>query len=377
MNNKVMGKWIIDKKLGSGSMGTVYLVHDPRITTQVRALKVVHPELAQDKQFQARFFKEFEVLESLRHPNILLVYDYLEEADSLVLVNEYLEGRSLKEELEATGKGLPWKSLHKWMLQVLLALAYAHSKNIIHRDIKPSNLFLCKDGSLKVIDFGLAKKLGDSSASITIAGQLVGTPAYLAPELADQKPHPGSDIYALGATVYHLLTGKLPFDTSTSKGDPILAMLKAHWTQTPPNLREVVPEIPETFVAAIEKAMQKEPDERFSSATDMALDIEKVKFTLEEEETSEKSYDPTNSFMDIPKYGEPIPGKKSAKKPGNYIPPLVMEPRDKLETADSEEIAIKPINLMSKRSQPKADLKTKSETKQEDRAKLHYLVPVR
>jgi formylglycine-generating enzyme required for sulfatase activity/serine/threonine protein kinase len=299
-----IGKWIIDRNLGAGSMGTVYLAHAAKVASQVRALKVVHPELAKDEQFRKRFFAEFETLESLRHPNILLVHDCLEEEDSLVLVSEFLVGRTLKEELEAAGGGLPWEGVCEWARHALSALEYAHAKNIIHRDIKPSNLFLCADGTVKVIDFGLAKRLGDTAASLSLAGQLVGTPAYMAPELAKQKPHPGSDVYALGATMHHLLTGKLPFDTSSSEGDPVLAMFMAHWSETPPDLRQAVPGIPESLVAVVEKAMEKEPLARFASATEVARALEAVK-------DGPRHVDPTATVLHLPTFGD-APTKRTA-----------------------------------------------------------------
>lgn len=353
-----VGKWVIQQKLGSGSMGTVYKAHDERVESQVRALKFVNPKLASDTSFRQRFFREFEVLESLRHPNILLVYDYFEEGGTLVLINEYLEGLTLKEELAFEGYTLPWQRVYDWTMQALYALDFAHCKGIIHRDIKPSNLFKCKDGSLKVIDFGLAKKLGDVNVSLTNSGQILGTPAYLAPEIAEMQPNAASDLYSLGITMYQLLSGRLPFDTSDSKGDQVMAMIVAHATKTPKSLREMDLEIPDPMVETIEKVLNKDPGKRYASAAEMAEALYAVNDEAEQtQEDCATGGQSAGSMAKNPIWWQtstPIPERKSSKHneaahdDGAMEDTLVVETPVPAEKFDMEDVAwpSRPIRIL-------------------------------
>jgi len=268
----VGGKWKITALLGQGATCTVYAACDTKIDTIRRALKVIDPQLATDEEFRRRFFEEVRVLAELkRHPNLCAETDYLEYEDHLVLLTELLPGRTLQKTLDDAKGLLDIEQVSDWLSQILDGLQYAHARGILHRDIKPGNLFLCDDGTIKLIDFGLAKRVAETQ--LTKTGRLVGTPTYLAPELAERPAHPGSDIYALGITAYQLLTGKIPYEISSS-GDQILAMMKAHLDGRSVPIQKRRPDVPPAMAALVHKAIEKDPEKRFKSASEMLLALE-------------------------------------------------------------------------------------------------------
>ena len=266
------GKYRIVERLGRGGMAEVYKALQTNLERYV-AIKLMHPFLADDQGFAARFEREAKSVAALRHPNIVQVYDFATEADAPYMVMEFIEGATLKTRLESLarhGQPLPLKAALKIVREVGHALAYAHKRNMIHRDVKPANVMVDASGRVILTDFGIAKIL--TGPSYTASGATIGTPAYMAPEqgLGQAGDH-RSDIYSLGAMLYQLATGELPFDADT----PMAVMLK-HINEELPPPRSVNPDLPEGVERIIVKSMAKSPGDRYQSVDEMLADMEKV-----------------------------------------------------------------------------------------------------
>ncbi len=234
----VAGRYEIEAQIGVGGMGIVYRAHDTRLRRDV-ALKVIAPHLMQQESARVRFLREAQALAGLMHPHIVTIFDMAEDADSntVFLVMELLSGHSLREFLsDGTCPNTPdCPRFSEIALPLCRALEAAHKRGVLHRDIKPENIFVCDDGELKLMDFGLARLLGDMSKnqSSTVAGTL----AYMAPEqLRGDKLDARTDLYALGAVFFEFVTGTQPF-----MGDNPGTVLLKHLTEPPPHLRDRLP----------------------------------------------------------------------------------------------------------------------------------------
>src|SRR5262245_13822523 len=209
MNGDRLGKWILFKELGRGGMGRVYHARE-EIGGREAAVKVLAAELAQDVGFLQRFQREIDILRQLEHPNIVRFYEAGCENGLYFYAMEYVEGESLEDTLGRQGR-LPWRDVLDIALQVCPALKHVHDHGIIHRDLKPANLLRTTGGVIKLSDFGVAKVF--AQGQLTAIGGVVGTAAYVSPEQAAGKPiTKRSDLYALGAVLYTLLTGRPPFE---------------------------------------------------------------------------------------------------------------------------------------------------------------------
>jgi serine/threonine-protein kinase len=240
-------------------MATVYRAYDPRFKREI-AIKLLPREFLHDPTFRARFEREAQTIAALEHPAIVPVYDYGEENDQPYLVMRLMTGGSLADRL-ANGP-LPLIETSHILSRLAPALDRAHSLGIVHRDLKPGNILFDGDGNPYISDFGLAK-LTQSNTQLSQSG-VMGTPAYMSPEQArgDKEIDGRADLYALGAILYQMLTGKLPYEADT----PIGLVLK-HVTEPPPRLREARPDLPQACDAIVAQAMAKEPDKRFSTAS--------------------------------------------------------------------------------------------------------------
>jgi serine/threonine-protein kinase len=271
---KVLGEaYQIVRLVGEGGMGRVYEARHLRLKERRFAVKVLHPELARDPEIVARFQREAESASSIGHPNVVDVYDVHKTHDGVpYMVGEFLEGQEFGSRLEQLGRIDVATAVHV-ARQVCRALSAAHKKGIVHRDMKPENVFLVDhDGqtSVKVIDFGISKVgqtgPGTGKTNLTKTGVIMGTPSYMSPEQArgDKVDH-RADVYAVGAMLYHALTGKKPFETD----DPT-STLSLVLTEEPTRPRKVNAEIPEGLELVVQRAMAKEASDRF--ATMQALD---------------------------------------------------------------------------------------------------------
>jgi serine/threonine-protein kinase len=250
-----LGNWVIDKELGRGGMGQVYLAHEDVPGGRQAAVKVLSPELAQESGFRQRFQREVDILRKLSHPHIVHFYEAGVQDGRHYYAMEYVPGRNFEQILRDTGR-LPWKDVLDVALQVCPALKQAHDYGIIHRDIKPQNLLRAEDGSVKLTDFGIAKVF--AGKQLTATGGLVGTAEYLSPEQAAGKQVTArSDLYSFGVVLYLLVTGRAPFT-----GRSVLELMHKHrYSQFDPPQR-IVPQIPSELDEIICSLLEKDPAHR-------------------------------------------------------------------------------------------------------------------
>jgi eukaryotic-like serine/threonine-protein kinase len=260
-DRRLGGRYRMEAPLASGGMGEVWAARDLLLDRAV-AVKVLGGALAGDGRAAERLRREARAAARLEHPNIARVLDLGEQEGRPYLVMELLEGESLAARVDRAGAMAPAEA-SRVVAAVADALEAAHRAGVVHRDVKPGNVFLTSDGEVKVLDFGIASAVGD--AAIT-TGDLLGTPAYLAPERVLGHPAtPAADIYALGVVLYELLAGRRPFEAGS---DIELAMAHVHARPAP--LRQLAPSAPSSLVAACEHAMAKDPSARLSSAAAFA-----------------------------------------------------------------------------------------------------------
>jgi len=268
---EMLGDYQLVRKLGQGGMGAVYEATQVRLQRQV-ALKVLPNELTVDPAFLERFYREARAAAALNHPNIIQVHDIAEDRGTHFFSMEYVDGESLQDRLKREDK-LPTRDALEIVESVAKALRYAHRHSIIHRDIKPDNVMLSAEGHVKLADLGLAKKLEDDR-SVTQTGAGMGTPYYMAPEQAESAKDVDhrADIYALGITLLHLLTGKRPFE-----GDSGYAIAIAHATKELPTGEALGTRLPRGVEAVIRKMCAKDPAERYQDYEALLQDLENAK----------------------------------------------------------------------------------------------------
>jgi serine/threonine protein kinase len=270
----VLGRYRVVRLLGEGGMGKVYLAEQAMgQATRPVALKTLRKELSGDPKVSGRFLRESEIVIRLAHPNTIQFYDFGQLDDgSMVIVMEYIEGRTLAEELRSGP--LPLARIDALMSQICGSLAEAHAHGIVHRDLKPQNVLLTtragRDDFVKLVDFGIAMRRGhdgDDPTRLTTHGSLVGTPPYMSPEqFQDRDVDARSDVYALGVMLYQLLTGELPFSAKTP-----WQWAAAH-IDTPPKPLDEHPsarDLPRTRIDAVMRALAKDPAERPSDASEL------------------------------------------------------------------------------------------------------------
>ena len=248
-------KYRIVKLIGSGGMANVYLGIDMNTGVNV-AIKILKPEFSSDDEFIRRFDAEAKSVASLNHANIVKVFGVGHEGNFRYIVQEYIEGITVKDLINQNGH-LDWKNAVPIVIQIGLALDYAHQNGIVHRDIKPQNILISRDRVAKITDFGIARAA--SSTTITMTGVQMGSVHYFSPEQArGGNVGPQSDIYSLGVSLFEMVTGRRPFD-----GDSNVAIAVKHLQETPPVASSLMPGIPSGLDAIINKCMQKSPDKRY------------------------------------------------------------------------------------------------------------------
>ena len=276
-----LGDFKLTKKLGKGGMGVVYLADQVSLDRKV-ALKTLSKELADREDFVQRFQREARSMAKLDHNNIVKVYTVAHLQGIHFVAIEYVDGRSVQDWLDELGKLSVGDALHI-TLSCAEGMLHAHEKGMVHRDIKPDNILITKQGVVKVADFGLAKAM-DEDVSMTQSGTGMGTPLYMAPEQARNAKHVDqrSDIYALGATLYHMVTGALPF-----LGDTTLELMMNKEEGKFDPARRINKEVPERMDLIIDRMLAKDPAHRYSGCDDILRDLS----TLELD-------NPTLSFID-------------------------------------------------------------------------------
>ncbi|MGH8806565.1 MAG: serine/threonine-protein kinase [Noviherbaspirillum sp.] len=273
-----IGRFYLTRELGRGTVGCVYLGHDPVIARDV-AIKTFIPELtpAERNRYEQQFINEARAVGRLSHPHIVTIYDASSEGGSTYIAMEYLQGTELNQ-LLANGRRFTPDEVASIAWKIADALDHAHRHDVIHRDIKPANIFMINDDHPKLVDFGIARAPNRLPAKQVTAGEpltifgdnkLLGTPNYMSPEQASGKPVDAlTDIYSLGAVMYELLTGSKPFQADSA--DKLLLQIAY---KAPPVPKEIDARIPEALSRIVMKAMSKRPEKRYQTAEKMALDI--------------------------------------------------------------------------------------------------------
>jgi serine/threonine protein kinase len=274
----IIGQYSVISKIGEGGMGEVYRARDTKLGRDV-AIKVLPAAYSADAERLRRFEQEAQAAGALNHPNILVIFHIGTHEGAPYIVSELLEGETLRERM--AGAALPQRKAIDYALQIAHGLAAAHAKGIVHRDLKPENLFVTNDGRVKILDFGLAKLTGtgDGTQSQTEVptrrvdtdpGMVMGTMGYMSPEqLKGQRADHRSDIFSFGAILYEMLSGKRAF-----RGDSMAETMSAILREDPPDLSETNKTVSPALERLVGHCLEKNPEERFHSARDLAFAIE-------------------------------------------------------------------------------------------------------
>jgi tRNA A-37 threonylcarbamoyl transferase component Bud32/CheY-like chemotaxis protein len=252
----------IEERIGRGGMGVVYRAQHMNLQRRA-AIKIIAPEFADTKGFRSRFIREARIAAALQHPNIVTVYDAGQSGSTLYIAMQFIRGSDLAAILNEEGRLRPYRAIDVCR-QIASALDAAHGMALIHRDVKPANV-LIEGRRAYLTDFGLTKSSGATKSALTQAGELVGTIHYVAPEqIEGGQVDARTDVYSLACLLFHCLTGDVPFVRDTD-----VAVIYAHLSETPPKLTDVRPELPVGLDAVIAKALDKNPERRFQSCSDL------------------------------------------------------------------------------------------------------------
>lgn len=262
------GKWKIEKKIGQGGMGSVYIAQDVSLERKV-AIKILAPDLCNDREFVVRFEREAKATANLEHPNVVLVYSVGQHFGRPFIVMKYLEGQSLARHLRQHPGGLPLDEVVRIFKQLCSGLGFIHQKGLVHRDIKTGNIFIGPDGKATILDFGILRDTRQKE-NLTRVGVVMGTPHYLAPEQAiGKKIDHRADLYAVGVLLYECLVGTPPFNAENAK-----RLIEMHMRQAPPDPCRVMPDLPPAVGEVVKKALAKKPEGRFQTAEELAQALE-------------------------------------------------------------------------------------------------------
>ena len=320
MESQTFGRYQIQAELGRGGMAIVYHAFDPRFDRNV-ALKILPREFLFDQNFRARFEREARAIASLEHSAIAPVYDFGEEDGQPFFIMRFMPGGSLSDLIRQ--RQLSLDEIQAILARIASALDFAHQKSVIHRDVKPANILFDEAGDPYLADFGIVK-LTEASAQLTSKG-MVGTPSYMAPEMMNaNSTSPLIDVYALGVTLFQMLTGKLPY-----KADTPIGTLMAHMNKPVPAIRHLRPDLPDAMQAVIEQAMAKNPAERFQSAgavtTGLAVAISSA--PLDMPETIETYAEEPTIAVPTPPDAVTTDVLEELELPATLAPERISEPR--------------------------------------------------
>lgn len=267
--------------LGEGGMGQVYLARNKSIH-QFVAIKVLHPALSSNPLVRDRFRQEAILLSSLDHPNIVKLFNYVENNQGVFLIMEYVDGMTLEDFIQKKNGLIVEERAYPMMTQILDAFSYAHDHGIVHRDIKPSNIFITRDGNIKVLDFGIANIISDSSKK-----DMAGSPGYMSPEqISGNKTDIRSDIYSLGVLFHEMLTGRPPYDLNSFTSSQVARLILE---QPLPRMKDYYPYISDGMQKLVDKATRKDPSKRFQDCKEIKAAIVKNKrIQSKEKEREEK-----------------------------------------------------------------------------------------
>lgn len=277
LTGRELGDYVLLRKIGSGGMADVYLAEQRSLGRQV-ALKVLHEQLAGDSSYVERFAQEARAAASLVHPNIVQIYEVGQIDGFRFIAQEYVPGKNLGQLVQRTGALEPGLVLDI-LRQVVSALCKSHELGIVHRDIKPENIMLSHSGEVKVADFGLARITNTDTKTLTQAGVTMGTPLYMSPEQIEGRPLDiRSDIYSLGVTCYHLITGSPPYD-----GETALAIAMQHVNSSPEPLENARQNLSGAFARTVHQMLAKKPENRPASPSELLAAMRRLATTAAEE----------------------------------------------------------------------------------------------
>jgi serine/threonine-protein kinase len=268
--------YILEKELGRGGMGAVYLARDVRLDRPV-AIKFLPPDMAMREDLRARFLQETRTAASFSHPNIVPVHAIEERDRILCFVMGYVDGETLSARVKRAGP-MSAADATRLLQEAAWALSYAHGRGIVHRDVKPDNILIDRgSGRAMVTDFGIARSQ-DKTSGLTQVGEIIGTPQYMSPEQATGEIIDArSDLYSLGVVAFFALTGRLPFESSTSHG-----YLTAHITKPAPSMSSVRPDLPPALSNAVDRLLQKDPAQRFQKGEELAEALDPLRASRRE-----------------------------------------------------------------------------------------------
>src|SRR5207249_5085442 len=262
----IAGKYRLERLLGKGGMGQVFLAHDLTLEREV-AIKVLPPDVAQDDQVVRRFQQEAKTAAKLDHPNIIPIYRVESEGGLNYFVMKYISGTSLEDLLDKK-EPLPVPEIQRILWEAACALGHAHQRGVVHRDVKPANIMFDHDGRVMLTDFGISKPL-QAATGFTGTGMITGTPHYMAPEQAKGATVDGrADQYSLGVVAYRMMTAELPYT-----GDSVHTILYKHIFEEIPSARAKRSDAPSFLTAAVSRALSKEPDQRFATMEEFATAV--------------------------------------------------------------------------------------------------------
>jgi serine/threonine protein kinase len=268
-------RYLVDEMLGQGGMSAVYKATDPNLK-RVVAIKMIHPHLSNNPDFVRRFEEEAAAVAQLRHHGIIQVYDFNKDDDVYYMVLEFVPGETFQDHLKRlndSGRKLSVAKAIEHMASICDAVDYAHQRGMIHRDIKPANLMLNTQGQAILMDFGIAKIVGGQTHTAT--GAVVGTAMYMSPEqIKGERPDRRTDIYSLGVTLFEMVSGRPPFEA-----DSAMTLMMMHINDPVPNLKHINPEAPDALMAVINKALAKDPNDRYQTAAEMAAALRNINVT--------------------------------------------------------------------------------------------------
>ncbi len=269
MIGQFVNNYEIDEIIDEGGMSTVYLGIHRHLKKKV-AVKMLNPVLQKNPQYKKRFLNEAKLLSKLNHPNIVTLYDYIENDQGIFIITEYVKGQTLDEYVDLVSGPIPESKAVKIILQVLDAVGHMHSKNMIHRDIKPSNIMITSDNTIKLIDFGIAKHLRKNQALITQGGSKLGTAIFMSPQqvkgkILDRR----TDIYSIGATLFYILTGQYPYDKNLSEYEIYNKIV----TQPFPDPHSFYIGVSDKMRNVVRKATETQPLNRYQACDEFSIDL--------------------------------------------------------------------------------------------------------
>ena len=305
------GRYEVIERVGRGGMGMLYRGKDPVLDREV-AIKVMSGDFSADEGARARFFREARAAARLQHRNIVTIFEFAEdEHGTPYIAMEFLRGRSLAARITAEP---PLSLVQKLdiLTQLCTGLHYAHEQGIVHRDVKPANIWVMDDGTIKLLDFGIAKI---AASTMTSSGNVLGSAAYMAPEQVSGREIDGrADVFAAGVVLYELLARRKPFE-----GDAPTAVMMRIIKEDPPPIRNFAPDIPVSLVNAVNKALQKDPDKRFMHAGDFGAELRLIRLALERTSETMKAENPESSetvYVPTPTMIQPPPVDDGAQPRG-------------------------------------------------------------